>query len=130
MLKLYGCLAAPIEPIAQSFVVLGLVVGQTISFQPQHFEVVRDRRLDLFFRPVFANANDVKPHRLEQRHHRRFAAREILWPQGTLIGELLTEGDADYGFGIAVFSGPGIAHQVIPGFSKAVLLEKSRAPQT
>ncbi|MCY1537359.1 hypothetical protein D9M68_728500 [compost metagenome] len=80
MLQLHRCLAASIQLLAQHLVVLGLLVGQATCFQSQHFEVVRDRRLDFVFRPVLSNTNHFEAQRLEKRHHGRLAAGELLRP--------------------------------------------------
>lgn len=60
---------------------------------------------DLFFGPVFADANDAKPEPRQRRNDGRLATGEAVSSERALLGKLLAEGHTGDGLGIAIGAG-------------------------
>lgn len=66
---------------------------------------------DLFFGPVFADANDAKPEPRQRRNDGRLATGEAVSSERALLGKLLAEGHTGDGLGIAIGAGLRITYQ-------------------
>ncbi len=95
----------------------------------QHVEIVFDRGQDLFFGPVFADANDAKPEPRQRRNDGRLATGEAVSSERALLGKLLAEGHTGDGLGIAIGAGLRITYQEVAGLAVAVARQEFRAAQ-
>ena len=106
-----GRLAATVQQLAQCPVVLGLCCTAPSRLGTQHVEIVFDRGRDLFFGPVFADANDAKPEPRQRRNDGRPPPEKLSAVSGPCSGNSFAEGHTGDGLGIAIGAGLRITYR-------------------
>lgn len=84
---------------------------------------------DLFFGPVFADANDAKPEPRQRRNDGRLATGEAVSSERALLGKLLAEGHTGDGLGIAIGAGLRITYRGSRGTCRSRGAPEFRAAQ-